>query len=89
MSAVGAFVRTVTLWPTKSNLNEKIGCWGEIGRVIHWVGAAFASNFLLVGLTSGLWDPQSDVGATFVFCTITALILYLPARGLRRLMAGE
>lgn len=89
MSALGATLRTVTLWPSAASQKADIGCWGGLGRVIHWVGAALASNILVIGLFASLFDPTIDAGRTLVFCGVTALILYLPARGLRRLMAGE
>ena len=89
MSALGAFVRAVSLWPEPATLKADIGCWGGLGRVMHWVGAALALNILVIGLYGILFDPKIEVGQTLIFCGITALILYLPARGLRRLMAGE
>lgn len=89
MSALGAFVRTVTLWPSAATLKADIGCWGGLGRATHWVGAALASNILVIGLYGSLFDPTVDPVQTMIFCAVTALILYLPARGLRRLMAGE
>ncbi len=89
MSALGAFVRTVSLWPDPATLKTEIGCWGGLGRVIHWVGAALALNILVIGLYGILFDPKIEAGQTVAFCGITALVLYLPARGLRRLMAGE
>lgn len=89
MSALGAFVRTATLWPSASKLNEKIGCWGEIGRVIHWAAAAIACNVLVICIAAAIFDSSADPVATMTFAIVTALIIYLPARGLRRLMAGE
>ena len=89
MSAFGATLRTVALWPSAGSQKDDIGCWGGLGRVIHWVGAALASNILVVGLFASLFDPKIDAARTLAFCGITALVLYLPARGQRRLMAGE
>ena len=89
MSAFGTFVRRATLWPTASRLNEKIGCWGEIGRVIHWAAAAIACNVLVICIAAAIFDSSADPAATMTFAVVAALVLYLPARGLRRLMAGE
>lgn len=89
MSAPGAILRTLALWPSAASQKADIGCWGGLGRVIHWVGAALASNILVIGLFGSLFDPEIDAARTMTFCAVTALILYLPARGLRRLMAGE
>ena len=89
MSALGVVVRKLTLWPSHGGLNEKIGCFGEIGRVVHWVGAALASNFLVFGLSAPLWDHDPDIGPAIALCVFLAVLIYLPARLLRKLMAGE
>jgi hypothetical protein len=89
MSGALDIARRLTLWPDAAHLNEKVGCWGEIGRVVHWIGAAFASNVLVVGVAASFLDPGIHVSATMLLAVIVATIIYLPARGLRRLMAGE
>lgn len=89
MSALGDLARRLTLWPSVARLNAKIGCWGELGRILHWVGAAVASNFLVIGLTAPLWAGSPDVLWASGLCVLIAVIIYLPARLLRKLMAGE
>lgn len=89
MSGALDIVRRLTLWPDAAHLNEKIGCLGQVGRIIHWIGAAFASNVLVIGIAASFLDPGIHVGATLLLAVIVAAIIYLPARGLRRLMAGE
>ncbi|MBX7248795.1 MAG: hypothetical protein K1X35_07025 [Caulobacteraceae bacterium] len=89
MSAFWTMLRVLALWPSKESLKTDIGCLGEMGRVIHWIGGAFASNFLVIGLSAPLWDHDADLGPAIVLCAIMAILIYLPARGLRRLMAGE
>lgn len=89
VSALWSVIARILLWPRQETLKADIGCIGGLGRAIHWVGAALASNILVIGIFGSLFDPEIDAAQTLTFCAVVALILYLPARGLRRLMAGE
>lgn len=89
VSAIWSVIARILLWPRPETLKADIGCIGGLGRAIHWVGAALASNILIICLAAAIFDSSMDAGATLIFGGVTALILYLPARGLRRLMAGE
>lgn len=89
MNALWSVIARILFWPRPESLKADIGCWGALGRAIHWVGAALASNILIICLAAAIFDSSMDAGATLIFGGVTALIIYLPARGLRRLMAGE
>lgn len=89
MSFLLGAARHVVLWPQPHQLNDSIGCWGKIGRVIHWSGAAIASNLLVIGVAAAALDPTIDPLKTINLMIVLAALVYFPARGIRLLMARE
>jgi len=89
MSFVLDVARHLVLWPRDHQIKDDVGCWGMMGRLSHWSGAAFASNVIVVGVAAAAFDPNVEPLPTINFSIVAAAMIYLPARGLRLLMAGE
>ena len=55
MNALWSVIARILFWPRPESLKADIGCWGALGRAIHWVGASLASNCLSICLAGALF----------------------------------